>query len=365
MRRAVIFNGPCPAGFSYCHRNPELSFGLFTPESFVQRHRDITVRKITAHHFIKKRPNKQLEYHESSNRVAGQSKEKSINYIDDYAVRIAYFELNLLGDPELKLRVTDSRGGIGIDSGSPVITNCRIVNNTCGIYSSGGGAVIKNNLITDNDNGLIFSYPLESATVRNNTITDNFNYGVYAVGENQPLVSNSVLWYNWDDLFGSQVLYSCVEDVNDANGTGNITSDPCFVNVFDFIDETDTNGTKTTIVVADANLYDVNDIIEYDNDAIARTVTGINTTTKVITFAGDQLDSNSLWGVDIHNWGIGVTDVNEDYHLDPNSLCIDAGDPNAAYTGEVDIDFADRVIDGDNDSNSVVDIGADEYDPNS
>jgi parallel beta-helix repeat protein len=44
-----------------------------------------------------------------------------------------------------------------------------------------------------------------------------------------------------------------------------------------------------------------------------------------------------------------------DYHIDVNSPCIDAGDPNGTYTGQVDIDFESRV-----DGNDV-DMGGDEY----
>ena len=52
-----------------------------------------------------------------------------------------------------------------------------------------------------------------------------------------------------------------------------------------------------------------------------------------------------------------------DYRRELNSPCVDAGNPNGSYSGEQDIDFGPRVADGDNDSNSIVDMGADEYDP--
>jgi len=44
-----------------------------------------------------------------------------------------------------------------------------------------------------------------------------------------------------------------------------------------------------------------------------------------------------------------------DYHLQPDSPCINRGDPNADYGGQTDIDGDDRVVHG------RVDIGADEY----
>ena len=46
--------------------------------------------------------------------------------------------------------------------------------------------------------------------------------------------------------------------------------------------------------------------------------------------------------------------ADDDVHLDPYSLCINAGDPNGVYTGQMDMDFAARVRYG------GVDIGADE-----
>ncbi len=62
------------------------------------------------------------------------------------------------------------------------------------------------------------------------------------------------------------------------------------------------------------------------------------------------------------NPGFKNPDDPNDYHLGPNSPCIDAGDPN--YTpepNETDIDGEDRVIDGDANGTVIVDMGADEY----
>ena len=58
---------------------------------------------------------------------------------------------------------------------------------------------------------------------------------------------------------------------------------------------------------------------------------------------------------------------NHDFRLDVNSPCIDVGDPNGDYTGQTDIYGDNRVIDivGKGDDVNDVDIGPDEYDPNS
>ncbi|MHC4528467.1 MAG: choice-of-anchor Q domain-containing protein, partial [Planctomycetota bacterium] len=53
---------------------------------------------------------------------------------------------------------------------------------------------------------------------------------------------------------------------------------------------------------------------------------------------------------------------NGDCHLLPGSPCIDAGDPNyVPVPNETDLDGNPRVVDGDNDGNSVVDMGAYEH----
>jgi parallel beta-helix repeat protein len=53
--------------------------------------------------------------------------------------------------------------------------------------------------------------------------------------------------------------------------------------------------------------------------------------------------------------------ANNNYHIDPNSRCIDTGDPNGNYDGETDIDGQNRVMDGDANGTVIVDMGADEF----
>jgi len=51
----------------------------------------------------------------------------------------------------------------------------------------------------------------------------------------------------------------------------------------------------------------------------------------------------------------------KDYHLQPGSPCIDAGDNNAPGLQGVDFDGKLRILDGDGDGTAVVDMGAFEY----
>jgi len=146
--------------------------------------------------------------------------------------------------------------------------------------------------------------------------------------------------FNWDD------------DITDAGG--NINADPKFGNIFDFSDITIAAGTTTTVKVEDASRFSVDDEIEYDNDGTARKVTYVNTLSDTITFANDALSSSSVVGKIIFNWGSGATDLDEDFHIESDSPCIDAGDPNGSYTGQADIDGEERV------QRAEVDIGGDE-----
>ena len=52
---------------------------------------------------------------------------------------------------------------------------------------------------------------------------------------------------------------------------------------------------------------------------------------------------------------------NDDYRLDPCSACIDAGEPSGNYNSERDIDKHFRVLDGNDNDEKRVDMGADEY----
>lgn len=122
--------------------------------------------------------------------------------------------------------------GVACISGSPIITCCKIGENSeDGIYSSSTTPpTIKSNLIHKNAKGISFTSATSVATIRNNTIVDNEDYGI-SVSGTEPNVSNCIVWgHDNNDLNGCSATYSCIQDVNDANGIGNISSDPMFVN---------------------------------------------------------------------------------------------------------------------------------------
>jgi len=74
-----------------------------------------------------------------------------------------------------------------------------------------------------------------------------------------------------------------------------------------------------------------------------------------------NIDADPLF-IEPGYWDANGVWIDGDYHLLPDSPCIDAGDPNyMAEPNETDLDGKPRVLDGDNDGVLVVDMGAYEY----
>jgi hypothetical protein len=302
----------------------------------------------------------------------------------------------------IKDNVCDANGGGMFNyNASPTVARCIFSRNTAAAYGGGIASYVttagKTATVTDsvfllndaNAGGGISNYNDSNGTftidVTNCTVSENSaSYGGGIYNRNaDPTLTNCIFWhnnapddandgaeiYNYDDAADPNFSYCDIEgDVNgtkcggydSVDGGNNIDSDPCFVNMFDFSDITTAADTNTTIKVANAAVYEVNDVIEYDNDAAPRKVTAVDPGTDIVTFANDALDANSEPNKSIYNWGIGANDVDEDLHLMHDSPCIDAGDPCGDYSDQNDIDDEPRVADGDCDSNDVVDMGADE-----
>jgi parallel beta-helix repeat protein len=122
--------------------------------------------------------------------------------------------------------------GIYCYDGAPIIINNKIYNNgnyDIYLFRNVTGTIIRNNLIHDANYGIFLVSPKAAATITNNTIVHNAKRGIYMpIGSYAPTITNCIIWNCNDDLSGCSATYSCIQD-GDA-GTGNIHSDPRFVN---------------------------------------------------------------------------------------------------------------------------------------
>jgi len=219
-------------------------------------------------------------------------------------------------------------GGIFSWSGAPTITNCRFIGNFCDGFGGGIGcyqspAVVLNCEFSGNDGyygGGITCYESDMV-IKNCTMADNLTrsgstggYGgaIYFDDDgpgtaNTPAVTNCILWNN-SATHGNEIYINPGKIIdptlsyNDISGCGGSGDDwgSSFGN--------DGGGNIDT----DPNIIDADGV-----DNMAGT-------------------------------------IDDDLHLDPYSVCINAGDLNAIYTGQMDMDYAARVRYG------RVDMGADE-----
>lgn len=123
--------------------------------------------------------------------------------------------------------------GVDLDQSSAVIRNNIITENDDGIWHRGfGTTLIERNLIIKN-RGNGFNGNNSQAIFLNNTVVNN-SAGLFSVGffVPTPTITNCIFWNNQDDLGGSaRAVYSDIQD-GDA-GFGNISLDPQFVDPLD------------------------------------------------------------------------------------------------------------------------------------
>ena len=251
-------------------------------------------------------------------------------------------------------------GGIycGSDA-SPTILNCTIVGNSA---TRGGGIHCVD----------------ASANIDYCTLSGNRAYeggAIYCNWDAAPSIGNSILWGNTATSVGPEIavfssLHPSSLSVWDSNvkggeaaayvepgctldysGNNNMTppSRPLFVNAPLFYDWTSYVETTTTVSVGDESIYTIGDVIDIDNDGVARTVTAI--ATELLTFS-PAISAPSVGNEFIKNFGKGGS-LPENYHLTFTSACINVGTP---------FDVPSYDIDGDTRPwGPDYDIGSDEY----
>ena len=244
------------------------------------------------------------------------------------------------------------------------------------IYYSGGKCVITNNVIykekPGSGSGIKLSASTTDSVVRNNTVVCE-GRALEITGTIIPAdISNNIFWSDESlDVIGYDIRNSNIKTPLNGNlgsAMGNLSSSPQFANIYDFKDYPVDRGTKSTIIVDDSGLsYAAGDVIEYSlpwgwSENTLHEIVSISTSgaTRVLTISPD-LENNSSTSATIFKWSPGTISCTEDFHIRPNSPCIDSGDA-GTYSGESDFDGQARVLDGlDSIPGAIVDMGADEF----
>jgi len=294
------------------------------------------------------------------------SRNKSLYYIsstepDAGGVNVGYSTLDINYCVISDNRANYTGGGITNYQGSAIIRNCQIINNTAGGYGKGGG------IFTYYPKQLI----IESCNIKNNKVNfhpeiayNQYGGGICYYDGNVPVSIKkcSIVGNKAGEGGGIFAPYgsSASMDVNNCliiNNEapyGGAVSAHCpsnFVNCTFF-------GNKSQTFSAGASGYNC---ILWDEV--------LGSSSSIYTFV--YTDSRSILALGypfLRNISVDpMFTFENDCHLLPGSPCIDAG-TNAAPAGFepfelslLDYDGNPRVIDGDSDSNAVVDMGAFEF----
>lgn len=224
--------------------------------------------------------------------------------------------------------IKDNATGMYYYSGDPTISNCTVVNNNYGINCTTGNGTIENCLIEGN--GAAGIYTCGATTIRYNEIRGSTYLGISLRMSSATVKSN---WIYDNGSYGVRSANSPSAVLRNNTIVGNTSA-----GIYKY------SGTQPTI--SNCIVWDCNDDL-YGCTATYSCISDCNDANGVGNICGDANDPNF------------VDPNNDDYHLTSGSPCIDTGDPNGTYTGELDIDLEDRVM-GD-----YVDMGGDERDPNS
>jgi parallel beta-helix repeat protein len=248
-------------------------------------------------------------------------------------------------------------------SGSLTIANNTITDNDAkgcggGVCVSGSGIDITKNTITYNiagDSGGGIYFMSGNITIANNTITGN-NATNYGGGVAFPFSS------------GTLINNTMTKNVAGAAGGGvsALASNLILTNNTIATNQSYTSGGGMHILSFD-NKADVYNNIIRDNEKGEDNEGGDIYLEDPGTFNGFNNDYHDLSGTWTNQAGnidddpLFVDSENDDYHLQPDSPCIDKGTNDAPELPDKDKDGKPRIIDGDGDGEAMADMGAYEF----
>lgn len=277
------------------------------------------------------------------------------------------------------IRDNKANDGGAINNFDGVISHCRIENNVAEV--SGGGlydcdGTIRNCVVIGNSaagGGALYGC---DGTIINCTIVGNISTSGGALescGNATPgIIVNNIIWGNYPEQLTNSAAdtYCFVGDGSTNNPLLANSFSKCGITVEDMNTSNpnvpDTNNFLFNKVKVNESFYNVcqrNDVIEYNNDGVLRTVTAkeYDAPNYILSFTppiSPETEANKT----VYLWPSSTTSVTEDYCLSAASPCIDAGDGSVVNWGN-DIDGDNRSLDlpGIGDGVDDLDMGADEY----
>ncbi len=262
---------------------------------------------------------------------------------------------NASGTNIINCVIQDSRGVYCTENSPANITNCQITNidgpAIKALFNS--SLNITNCLIDNSANGIKCEY--SSLMVLNTEVLNSDAYGIRCTGSDLVNIINCIIegsGYDGIHCNASTAIiknnWICGNDGHSSNGLRLYAVDSLAV----IRNNTFANNNEYGIMRSGGVEPNISNCIIWGN------VKGnLDGTFGDVTYSCIQ-DCDYAADPHMHNICADpcfVDDENGDYHLDPNSPCINTGDPNADYNGETDIDGEFRVVNG------RVDMGADEY----
>lgn len=273
---------------------------------------------------------------------------------------------------------TDGYGAGMISYNSdPTIINCIFTQNSAAAYGAGmrnfsSSPTVTNCIFIDNYGGLggagIFNTNSSNPTVTNCSFIGN-SAGSYGGGmrnySSNPIVTNCIFAGNSAGLFGGGMF-------NTTNGNPTVTG--CTF--------TNNSSGHGGAIYGSASIIIVSNCILWGNTASAdgNDIALVNSSTIDINYCDIQGGLADIYDASgsVVNWGVGNIDSNplfadadgddntpgtedDNLRLSLSSLCIDTGD-NSAVTESIDLDGLTRIVDGDCNTVSTVDMGAYEFD---